>query len=360
MYKALKLTVVGIIFIAGILIWRYQIQQKKIMHDISTSIAVAIETETDVLNFCTAANDRFFNHLLNLIGSIHKHNFSKLGHIVVFDLGLTQEQLQLLSTIARLSVHKLEQTNPEMLVMYDTTLDGKSAAGWYSWKPVAIKQAFEIFPRGSSLLWIDAGTTILRDISDLFEYIRANGYFFHNGWKWPLKRQTTQFVIEALNLHSPGRQWLLEEDVYCIEAGLMGLSFEIYNSIVLPVYELTKDIRYFADDGSAPEGFGYARHDQSLYSIFVRMNKLFVFDHFANQKENIILEFDGQKKPFHIASLASWLTPKTHIYCSRSDLLQWSQNVAYIHHNFLGRLDLSVAYLQMSLKPFSCNLFMKC
>ena len=35
------------------------------------------------------------------------------------------------------------------------------------------------------------------------------------------------------------------------------------------MYELAKDITFFEDDGSCPKGFGWARHDQTLFSVFV-------------------------------------------------------------------------------------------
>ena len=38
--------------------------------------------------FCTAADDKHYPLLLNMIGSIHKHNFYDVENIFVYDLGL--------------------------------------------------------------------------------------------------------------------------------------------------------------------------------------------------------------------------------------------------------------------------------
>ncbi len=303
-----------------------------------SGVSYATDTISDDKNlfyFCTAANEKYYPHLLNLIGSIHQHNFYELGHIAVFDLGLLPHQREQLLTIEKVSVHSVEQTNPEMLQMFYTQPDNeKPALGWYSWKPVAIKQAFELFPQDSPILWIDAGTTVLKDISLLFACTKHQGYFFHNGWDWPLKRHTTQFLIESLNLHAPEREWILGDTVYGLEAGLMGLSRNVYDNFILPMYEHSKDIRYFVDDGSAPEGFGYAHHDQTLFSIYAHLNNFNIINHFEDPRESFALPLPESERntSFHVASLSSWKTKKSAICCSRNDLRNFKTNVSYIYY----------------------------
>ena len=290
--------------------------------------------------FCTAANEKFYPHLLNLIGSIHRHNFYELGHIAIFDLGLLPEQKSKLASIEKVSIHKIEATNPQILQKYYTQPNNsKPVPGWYSWKPVAIKQAFDLFPPDANILWIDAGTTILKDISPLFKCIEYQGYFFHNGWNWPLKRQTTQFVINSFELNFPENRWLLADTIFSLEAGLMGLTRKVYDNFVIPMYELSKDIRYFADDGSAPEGFGYARHDQPLFSIYAQQNGYNIINHFEQPKESFEIPINAfEVEPFHIASLPRWQTKSSHICCSRNNLQDSKVNIAYIYYKN-GRLS---------------------
>ncbi len=319
--------------IIGIFLYKsWQSYQEPItIPDIQTSIDIESE---NLFYFCTASDRKYFYHLLNLIGSIHKHHFKQLGQIAVFDLGLKKDQLQQLSTIKKVSIYSIEKTNPFMLSEFSTRPNVKKPVpGWYSWKPVAIKQAFDIFPPGTNFLWIDAGITILRDISDLFEYLKYEGYFFHNGWDWSIKQQTTHFVINALNLNSSELSWLLSDTTKGLETNLMGFSAKIYQSLVYPIYTLTTDIRYFEDDGTAPGGFGNARHDQSLFSIYVRNNHLKVVDHFENPKDDFLLTIGSKKIPYHIASFINWLTEKTHIYCSRYDLGNFNENLKYIQYD---------------------------
>lgn len=310
------------------------------LFSLKTNIDVDFEDElhngnSDHFFFCTATDERYFYHLLNLIGSIHKQHFDQLGQIAVFDLGLSAHQLKILSNIQKVHVYPLDLINPVMLTPFITDKFGKSARGWYTWKPAAIMQFMNMLPEDYSFLWIDSGTTVLKDISSLFAYIKYHGYFFHNGWNWPLKRQTTQFVIKQLHLESDDLRWLLADDVYCIEAGLMGISKTIRESIIEPVYEMAKDIRYFEDDGTTPNGFGEARHDQTLLAIKVRQNHLHVFDHFEDHKASFVLSYADINVPFHVGSLTLWTNPDTAIVCTRHDLNNLAHYLGQIrHHNY--------------------------
>lgn len=302
---------------------------------LSSELPVQTAQDTHQFYFCTAANDNYYPHLINLIGSIHRYNFYQLGQIAVFDIGLLPDQLEFLSTIDKVTIHKIEETNSDIFTSFYTQPENaKPVPGWYSWKPVAIKQAFDLFPQNALILWIDAGTTVLKDISLLFKSIQYQGYFFHNGWDWPLKRHTTQFLINALNLNNPDHEWILADNVYGLEAGLMGLTHKVYECFIVPMYEHTKDLRYFADDGTAPEGFGYAHHDQTLFSIYAHLNKFSIINHFEDTKASFELPLLNSDESgfFHVASLSTWKTKESSICCSRNDLHDLKNNVSYIYY----------------------------
>ena len=124
--------------------------------------------------YCTASDDKYYNRLLNLIGSIHKIDFDNLGEIAVFDLGLTEKQKQQLAQIMRVRVYAVEMTNPRLLEHVVTASNGRKVRGSFAWKPVIIKQALEKFPE---ILYLDAGTTVLKPLDYVFQYIHENGYF---------------------------------------------------------------------------------------------------------------------------------------------------------------------------------------
>ena len=128
--------------------------------------------------YCTAADDHHFALLVNLIGSIHVTNFDHLGEIAVFDLGFTQEQINYLHTVEKVSVHRIKTlTHPDILTRFNAHPEMKMVPGWYTWKFVILKESLDIFPH---VLWVDAGTTILKPLDNLFKYIDQTGYFLSN------------------------------------------------------------------------------------------------------------------------------------------------------------------------------------
>ena len=100
------------------------------------------ETQND-LYFSTASDAKYFDLLLNLIGSIHKTNFENLKEIAVFNLGMTQEQIDQLTTIENVTVNEVEKTHPDIIKQFITANNGKTVPGWYAWKPVIMKQVLE-------------------------------------------------------------------------------------------------------------------------------------------------------------------------------------------------------------------------
>lgn len=277
---------------------------------------------------CTASDDLYYPCLLNLIGSIHKHNFNEICQIAVFDLGLNAEQKTSLLRIQKLKIYPIEQTHPDLLKRFNTRNWGKAVPGWYAWKAVILKQAFDLYPWNATVMWIDAGTTILKDCSLLFDYIEEHGYFFHNGSPWPMKRQTTKFAIDAFNLNTPETEWIAG-DTPGMEAGFMGVTSSIYNDFIHPIYLLTFDLRFFADDGTCPNGFGECRHDQTIFSIIALKNNYRIFHHFQNPLDTFYLEIKGEKHPFHIACNPQDRIPQTYIYRARFDVKP-EQMIPYI------------------------------
>ncbi|GMU19491.1 MAG: hypothetical protein AMXMBFR12_06830 [Candidatus Babeliales bacterium] len=267
---------------------------------------------------CTAADEHYFHCLVNLIGSLHKHNFADIEEIAVFNLGLNNQQIAYLNTIEKIQIYSIEITHPDLLKRFNTRHWGKPIPGWYAWKPVIIKQAFDFFPSDSNIFWMDAGTTILKSLIHLFEYTEEKGYFFHNGCDWLINKETTNFVKEKFDLHSSENSWI--KSCVGMEAGFMGVTKRIYNQFIFPMYILSYDMRYFTDDGSCPEGFGYCRHDQALFSLFALINNMTIFHHYASIKDVFYLEIKGEKFPFHIACVPEARIDETNVYRARFDV----------------------------------------
>ena len=279
--------------------------------------------EHDTLNFCTAAESHYFPHLLNLIGSIHHTNFDNLDTIFIYDLGLSEQQINQLNRIDKIKVCALEKTNPELLKSFQVNASGKCVPGWYAWKPVAIKQSLE---HCENVVWLDAGTTVLKPLDNLFKHIQEHGYFLctigdetgPNTYAYPVAWGTTQYVIKQFGLDDSGKSWILAQPF--IMANFIGVSRRVMHKLVMPWYALTKDLKNFADDGTTPNGFGTGRCDQTLLSVLGYSADLCVFQQDYTQNRPILLNVDDQEIPFYITWNGEYVGDKTCVYSSRWDL----------------------------------------
>ncbi len=275
--------------------------------------------------YCTVADAKYFPLLLSLIGSIHEVDYDHLNQIAVFDIGMTEEQRATLEKIEKTHVYDVEKVHPNIFTEYRANNDGKIVPGWYLWKPVILKQASEKFPY---FLYVDAGTLILNSPDALFSHIEQNGYFFLNISPHNIEARVTKSVLEKVVAKFPPekQKHLLREDTPMIDAGLQGISQKIYQRYILPNYKLASDFTLFADDGSAKLGFGAARHDQTLSSIFVHVENLHL-----NPQGWSNLKVDGREVPFHMHWNPYEINEKTCICRSRSNNLFDGDKTVHIY-----------------------------
>ena len=274
------------------------------------------------MRFCIPSDSKHFPLLLNLIGSIHRLNFDDLEVIYVYDLGLDDNQINELNNIQKLEVKSVEETNPDILTDIQTN-HHRWVKGLFSWKPVIIKDMLNDY---DNFLYVDAGTTFLKPINNLFNHIKENGYlFFDCGHS--IKWMTTQYVIQNLNLNSQDNLWLLDNQTHGIDAGFMGISKKIEQDFVNPMYEFSKNIKLFFYDGTCPEGWGTGRHDQTLFSILAKKNNYNILIHDREDNPSY-LSFDDKKIKIHITHLPHRVKPETDIFRSR-----WNLNQQNINNN---------------------------
>lgn len=275
--------------------------------------------------YCTCADSVHFPLLLNLIGSIHKVDFDSLDQIAVFDLGLKVEQREVLENIEKVKIYEIEKKHPDILQYFQTNSQ-KKVRGWYAWKPVAMKQALDLFPY---FLYLDAGSLVLNSTSQLFNYIQQEGYFVisvsHN-----IVDRITKPVMEKIVLKLPIDQQriILDKDTMMIAGGVQGISHKIRESYILPIYNLASDLSFFADDGSAKMGFGAGRHDQTLFSIYGNLLKFQVH----NGEGYSELFIQENKIPFHYHWNQNKINEQTCIYsCRWDDNSLTKKQASFIH-----------------------------
>lgn len=284
------------------------------------------------LNICTACDSGYFKKLLNFVGSLHQTNFDNLSTLAVYNLGLTEEQINQLNAIEKVEIREIRKVHPDILKPF-RTLENKYVAGWYAWKPVAIKQELEIHP---TVLWIDAGSTICNSLVPLFKHVEQNGYFLatigvemRNGrFPYDINWQTTSYVRKLFSIKNTD-EILRKESV---TASPQGVSRKAQHLFIDDLYSLAHDLKNYADDGTAPGGFGCARHDQALLGIIAYQKNLQVFKHDPYQKQPMNLLVDGATVPFYMTWQKGAVNAKTCIYQSKKNISNYDKYVAAIHY----------------------------
>lgn len=275
--------------------------------------------------YCTVADARHFPQLINLIGSIHKHDFNALDEIAVFDIGLNQDQRNIIDNIEKTKLYAVEKTHKDIDKYFQTSPQGRTVRGWYAWKPVVFKQALDQFPY---FIYLDAGSLVLSSPDNLFRHVQQQGYFIITLGNHPIEERITQAVIDQIVLKLPKEQaeFVLNKDTSMIDAGFQGLSRDVLAAYVMPMYQNSKNLDLFADDGSSKKGFGEGRHDQTLFSIYANLNKMNMNPQGWSQ-----LHFDGKSQPFHMHWDRNELNDFTSIYRSRGDYQYGGDKISYIH-----------------------------
>lgn len=278
---------------------------------------------------CTATDSKYYPCLLQLIGCLHAINYDDLGEICVYDLGMSPEQKDHLISISKVTIAKIQSTNPELLKQSQTTNWGKTVPGWYAWKPVAIKEALDKY---SYVLWLDAGTTVLRPLNNLCKHIMQNDYllidigedepYLKVGWG------TVKYVREKFNLELEENKWILDQPY--ILASIIGATKKA--PFLQPWYDLTHDINYFKDDGSAPGGFGQGRQDQTLLTLLGHQLHLRTVPQNPLQDSPSWLTVNGKPAPLYITWIKEKINENTHIFSSRLDLSNYNALVANIRY----------------------------
>lgn len=226
--------------------------------------------------YCTAADEKFYLLVENLIGSIHK-NDPNVEEIAVYNLGFTKNQIRRLGRYHKVKVYDVEKSNPDIFEPILTSDSGRKVRGLFSWKHVVLKQASERFPY---FLYLDAGVSILNDPQIIFDHINNEGYFFLSLENHHMLniRMTKNVLDNVIDIYYPEyKKSLMSASTTFHGANVQGISQKIYQSYVIPLYNFSKNIEFYRDDGSASLGYGSARHDQTLSSILIHVNNFYKF-----------------------------------------------------------------------------------
>ena len=128
----------------------------------------------------TATNSKFFNSLSKLICDALASDKKKcISKIYVFDLGMEDWQIEFLSNIS--SVKVVEQSLSSDIDYGTYSESDLPDVSTYFFKVAALNEIVKISCEdfdSVNLLWIDAGNTITKDLSVIFNIIDRDNYFF--------------------------------------------------------------------------------------------------------------------------------------------------------------------------------------
>jgi len=198
---------------------------------------------TNVLVTC--CNSDYYSSCLLLISTVHGVSDSTIDKILVYNLGLSGEEVAFLE-----KCHKVQVV--EFPAWVSDIYPGFLTPKQYAWKTFVIKDAASY---GHNIFYLDSGAMLLRDIKDIYEKIEKNHIFVVGGWGQN-KTWTHDLCFKIMGASEQ------EKDATQISAGIQG-------------YKSNGRFQRYVD-----EGFLYAciksaifgdhrnhRHDQSIYSV---------------------------------------------------------------------------------------------
>ncbi|MDO6691928.1 hypothetical protein Q4574_01470 [Aliiglaciecola sp. 3_MG-2023] len=118
----------------------------------------------------TAFDEKYFNQGLNLIASLHRTSFNTFERIIVYPLGLSTKNIEILNSIDKVELRYFPET---VNSIFDEFLEPKHRA----YKSFVIQNMADGLGSGDSVLWMDAGLSCLEDIECVFSLIEEYDFF---------------------------------------------------------------------------------------------------------------------------------------------------------------------------------------
>lgn len=196
----------------------------------------------------TSCSSAFFDSCLTLIASIQQTSDATVDRILVYDLGLEEEEVRYLNACHKVDVVQFPDWAARI---YPGYLFPKQ----YAWKPFAIKDAGSY---GDRVFYLDSGAMALKDLKIVYDRIEQNDIFLvgdrHVNKDWT--HDMCFHIMDATEEEKNGLQ---------ICAGLQGYKpggrYQRYINDAF-TYSCIKSA-VFGDRANH-------RHDQSIYSVLAQ------------------------------------------------------------------------------------------
>jgi hypothetical protein len=196
----------------------------------------------------TATNDKYYRTLYQFLLSIKRHHIEKTTKILIYDLGLSQDQLTILKKNFKTPFFQFRN--------YKVTGDIQT----FYWKPIIILTLLKEF--NTPILWLDSGTVILKSLDPIFTQVKHTGLYTPNAGSGQFSDRLHPDTIKYLKIPPEFLKKRNRAGGYC--------SFDPKNNHVLDlVKEWTKLSQI--PDCIAPKGASSKNHryDQALLTYLL-------------------------------------------------------------------------------------------
>ena len=193
----------------------------------------------------TAATSNYYESLVTLIASVHRHSYDLVDEIVVYDLGLEYNQIE-----------ELKGYSKTKYVTFPT-ICGEYFEGYLHPKSYAYKLYCVAKPDTdlTNILWLDAGVMALQSLEEIFKIIKRE-HIFLVGDQHLNRDYTSKKCQKILNAT------VSELNDTQLSAGILGYRRQgRYNRLIEEAFEFSKI------PDCVPREENNHRHDQSVYSI---------------------------------------------------------------------------------------------
>jgi hypothetical protein len=205
------------------------------------------------VSLVTAANDTYFVPLKRMLKNAFRHEHKYAARIMVYDLGLTLDQVEYLRrTYPSLIIRRFDLASELPWASMET-----NAGGFYAWKPMIISRVFNEFD--TDVIWLDSSIVIRRPLFRVRKAMRRTGLYTSYWIGKTIRDATDEHTIISLAAEN-------ESCLPMLVASVVGVA----RSSSVAELLLKEWVKYSADPSvNNPLGATIATHkgDQSILSV---------------------------------------------------------------------------------------------
>lgn len=210
------------------------------------------------ITYITGASSNHYNTLIQFIGTFEKYNSDNNINLIIYDLGLTDNEVSKMKEKYVNSRYIYKKFNYSK---YPPFVNININFGEYAWKPIIIYNTCEEF--GGIVIWMDSGTYLTNNLNKIHQILENNYIYSPNCNTKVLKfmhKKTLEYMNwDKININNIKKKYLKSR-----LAGFVGFNYNVkwikdfvkewYN------YSLVKEC-------IAPIGSNRSNHRQDL-SVF--------------------------------------------------------------------------------------------